>query len=97
MTEGQEPIKRSIKSSIKKAAVILGLSVGLIVAGFEGWDVVGTLHLDAVSSPDGGAGYGYSAPAGSSFGKISLGYSTGPDDKNYLRLPGVPSSPRRTR
>lgn len=97
-TQIEERTNRSRKFSIKKAILILALSAGLIAVGFEGPDLIESLRSDATSSPDGGAGYGDTAPIASfSFGKIGPGYSTGRDDKRYLRLPGVPNSPRISR
>ncbi len=83
------------QTSIKTAALALGLSACLIVVGFEAWDFVDMLNLTSVSAPDGGSGYGNSSSTGSGSRRVSPGYSTGPDDKNYLRLPGVPDYPGR--
>jgi hypothetical protein len=70
------------------------LFAALIFGGYEAWDQVGTMHFNSVASSDGGAGYDNFFPKTSSK-TTNLGYSTGPDDKSYLKLPGVPNSPRR--
>ena len=78
-----------------KAALIAGVAIAAIGVVVETWDFIGYLNIEAVSAPDAGAGYTDSGDT--NFGRPSPGYSTGPEDKNYLRLPGVPDYPGRSR
>ena len=80
-----------ISKPVVKAALIAGAVVVAILLIVKTWDLVNFFHIEAVSSPDAGAGYTDSG--NTNFGKPSPGYSTGPDDKNYLRLPGIPDYP----
>jgi len=74
-----------------KVALAAGIALAALWLVSETWDFIGYLNLEAIASPDAGAGYTDSG--NTNFGRPSPGYSTGPDDKNYLRLPGVPDYP----
>ncbi len=78
-----------------KAAIVATLVAAAVWVGAQTWDLIDHLNIESVSSPDAGAGYTDSG--NTNFGRPSPGYSTGPDDKNYLRLPGVPDYPGRSR
>jgi hypothetical protein len=80
-----------IKKPAARAIVFAGLFVAAMWLAAQAWDLIGYLNVESVSAPDGGAGYTDSG--NTNFGRPSPGYSTGPDDKNYLRLPGVPDYP----
>jgi hypothetical protein len=91
-TKSAEPSKQILRGCLWACVF-----VAAIFAGYAAWDQIGTMHFEASTAADGGAGYDNNFFPKSSGRTSNLGYSTGPDDKGYLKLPGVPDSPRRAR